>query len=363
MPRPSVLVVADFTGNLAKVERHVGPLTTVAEPTVVCVNALDGVEGVDFVTAPGIGIRPVDLLVMGAVALLEGLRGDYDAVGSFSLFPHGCIALVVGRLAGVPVHLGVIGGDVDVHASARYGPVVRRLFRRFDVLSVPGTSYRETLVRFGVDPGRVTILVNPIPATEFEPPGATADRPIDYLWVGRLSPEKDPLLFVETVALLRGDGERPRAVLVGDGPLRADVRRAVHERGLDDVVTLAGWVDDPVEYYRRARTFVLTSRREGLPLTLLEAMACGAVPVVTEVGNVRDVVGDDRGVVVPDRTAEALAEAIGSLDADPDRLAAMAANAPAVRERYSYRRASEDWRRVLSRAGVAVTGRERPVPA
>lgn len=370
---PSVLVVADFTGNLGKVDRHVGPLADVAEPTVVCVNAPD-VEGVRFVTSPAVGFRPLDLLVMGLVALLEGLRGDYDAVASFSLLPHGVIALATARLAGLPAHLGIIGGDVDVHAEARYGPAVRWLFRRFDVVSVPGTAYRDELVQFGVSPDRVAILVNPIPTDEFAPPapasdrpveGSPTERPIDYLWIGRLGPEKDPLLFVETVARLREEsadqGGDPRAVLVGDGPLRREVAAAVRERGLEDAVTLAGWIDDPAEYYRRARVFVLTSRREALPLTLLEAMACGAVPVVAEVGNVRDVVTDERGVVVPERTAGAFADAIRDLD--PDRLAAMAANVPAIRERYSYRAASEDWRRILARAGVAVPARERQAPA
>lgn len=375
MPKPSVLVVADFTGNLGKVERHVGPLARVAEPTVVCVNAPDDVEGVRFVTSPAVGFRPLDLLVMGFVALLEGIRGNYDAVASFSLLPHGIIALATARLAGGPAHLGIIGGDVDLHARARYGPAIRWLFRRFDVVSVPGTAYRDELVEFGVDPDRVAILVNPIPTDEFEPPNPAADRPIDYLWVGRLGAEKDPLLFVETVARLHEEGGRsdadarsddgadPHAVLVGDGPMRDVVAAAVRELDLTDVVTLTGWVDEPGEYYRRARTFVLTSRREALPLTLLEAMACGAVPVVPEVGNVRDVVAGDRGVVVDDRTAAALAGAIRDLERDPDRLAAMAERAPAVRERYSYRSASEDWRRVLARAGLDVPEQERATPA
>jgi glycosyltransferase involved in cell wall biosynthesis len=355
MTTPSVLVVADFWGNLEKVERHVGPLARVADPTMVCVSGGD-VEGLNVRTAPSIGYRPVDLLLMGLVVVLEAARGDYDAVASFSLLPHGVAALVVGRLSGLPVHLGIIGIDVDVHATAWYGPVVRWLLRRFDVLTVPGTTYRDQLAAMGVAPDRIAILVNPIPLDEYSPGPPDGERPIDYLWVGRFAPEKDPVLFVETLARLVDDDatpDDPTAVLLGDGPLADEVRRAVRRHGLESVVELPGWIDDPSTYYRRSRTFVLTSRREALPLTLLEAMASGVAPVVTRVGNVGDVASDGRTAVVADeRDPEALASAVRRLAVDPELRESIVENAAPATERYSYGAAAEDWTDVLAHVGI-----------
>lgn len=355
---PPVLVVADFTGNQGKATRHVGPLARVADPTLVCVNPPSAIDGVTIRTPPTVGVRPLDLLALSLFSLLECVRGDYAAVCSFSLFPYGCTALLAGRLAGVPAHLGIIGGDLDVHATARYGSVVRWLMGRFAVVSVPGDRSREALADLGVEPGTVAVLTNPIRPEAFPETPPTAHRPIDLLWVGRFSSEKDPLQFVDVVAeTVAAGADDLRAVMVGDGPERAAVESRIRRRGVADVVEVAGWVDEPGRYYRDAAVYVLTSDREGLPLTLVEAMASGVAPVVPDVGNVCEVAVDGTSaVVVPDGETAALSRAVERLLADEDRRVALAANATAVRDSCSYEAAAADWRRLLAAAGVAGVG-------
>ncbi|WP_424020002.1 glycosyltransferase (plasmid) [Halorientalis pallida] len=356
---PPVLVVADFTGNQGKAERHVGPLARVAAPTMVCVNPPSAIDGVSVETPPTVGFRPLDLLVLTLFAVIESVRGEYAAVCSFSLFPYGCTALVAGRLAGVPTHLGVIGGDIDVHATSRYGPVVRWLMSRFAVVSVPGAQSRAELEALGVTPGTVAVLTNPIRPAAFPATPPTADRLIDLLWVGRFSAEKDPLQFVDVVAEVAAaaDGEGVRAVMVGDGPLRDAVESRIRARSADASVELPGWVDDPGRYYRDAKVYVLTSDREGLPLTLVEAMASGVAPVVPAVGNVREVAVDGMSaVVVPDGGTAALSRAATELLRDEDRRLDLAESATAVRDTCSYEAAAVDWRRILAAAGVDECG-------
>lgn len=351
--RPSVLVVSDFTGNLAKVDRHLTPLSGVADVTNVCVNAPADTPELEFVTVPSTGVRPVDLLLMFVAACVEAVRGDYDAVASFSLLPHGCFALVVGRLAGAPTHLGIIGIDLDVHATARYGPVVRWLMRRFDAVSVPGSVSADELRGHGVREDRIVRLVNPLPEDGYGSPAADVEERYDLLWIGRFAPEKDPVRFVETVAELEERGRSVSAVMVGDGALGGTVRAAVERHGLADSVELAGWVDDPRSYYERSRLFLLTSERDALPLTLLEAMATGVVPVVTPVGNVPDVVEDGtNGHVATDGTPEEFATIAAALLDDPATYERLSEAAPAVRERYSTDALVDDWATVLRTMGI-----------
>jgi glycosyltransferase involved in cell wall biosynthesis len=358
--RPAVLVVSDFTGNLSKVDRHVTPLAAVADVTNVCVNAPDDCPELRFVTVPATGVRPLDLLVMFVAVCVEALRGDYDAVASFSLLPHGCFALVAGRLAGAPVHLGIIGIDLDVHATARYGPAVRWLMRRFDVVSVPGSVSARELRGHGVPDERVVRLVNPLPEDGYVSPASDRETRYDLLWVGRLAPEKAPLRFVEAVAALEARGRSVSAVVVGDGALREAVADAVERHGVADSVDLAGWVDDPREFYERSRLCLLTSERDALPLTLLEAMASGVVPVVTPVGNVPDVVDDgENGRVVREGTPEAFADVVGALLDDSETYDRMARAAPAVRDRYSTAALVEDWADVLRAMEVSTPEPER----
>ncbi len=401
---PAVLAVADFSGNPTKVERHLGPLAATADPTVVCTSTGDAdVDGLDALTVPDGGWRPLGLALMGLRALVAARRGDYDAVVSFSLLPHGCIALVAARLAGLPVHLGTIGADLDVHAESRYAPVVRALLRRFDVVSAPGSVHAARLESMGVE--RAVVLRNPVDVERFAPAGdgdggvvgdaaadttsgdattvddatadggavadasadamaandasgevsvrATTDGPeYDLLWVGRFSAEKDPLLFVRTVAALRERGRPVAAAMVGDGPMGDEVRAAVERRGLEDAIALPGWVDDPSGWYRRAQTFVLTSRRDALPLTLVEAMASGVAPVAPPVGNVPDLVADGETGVLADRDPANLADAVAGLLDDDERRARLARAAAAVGAEHSLDAAAGDWDDVLVALGV-----------
>ncbi len=350
---PSILVVADFPEKIGRTERHVKPLAASADVTMVCIEPTEDVPDVAFASVPSTGIRPLDLLLMFARALLEGVRDDYDGVASFSLFPHGCFALVVGRLCGVPTHLGIIGIDLDVHAKAWYGSVTVALLRRFDAVSVPGTVYARELAELGVPARTVERLVNPIPETGYDPVPPTAEKAYDYLWVGRFAPEKDPVLFVETVAELVDDDPDATAVMLGDGRLRPEVERAIADRGLSDNVHLAGWVDDPRAYYADARVLVLTSRRDALPLTLLEAMTSGVVCVAPTVGNVPDLIDDGRnGLLVPNPTPSEFARAAKRLEREPGLYERLARAAPEISDEFSPETAAEDWRSILVTMGV-----------
>lgn len=344
--RPSVLVVYGPT-NPSKIERHVGPLADVAETTIVCFGEGDPVDGIDYLTVPTFGIRLLGLLLLVVRAVLEAIRGDYDAVVSFSLFPHGLAALLGGKLSGTPVHLGILGIDLDHHAQATYAPIVSWLFRRFDAISVPGEAHRQQLHELGVSPTGTAVLANAIDVEQFTPGPADGKR-YDVLWLGRLGEEKNPLAFVDAVARLRDAGLQFDAAMVGDGPLGPTVRARVDAFDLHDTLELVGWVDETAPYYRRADTFVLTSHRDALPLSLVEAMAAGVVPVAPRVGNVGDVVDhEENGLLIDEADAESVAAAVRRLLEDDDLRESLATDGSAVREAYSYDAASDDWRTIL----------------
>lgn len=350
----SVLVVADHP-NPEKIDRHYGPLAdVVGETTMACVDGAGAVDDIAFLEVPTLGYRLLGLPLVFLVALVEALRGDYDAVVSISLVPYGTFALLVGRLTGTPVHLGIIGADLDSHAEAWYGAVPRALFRQFDAVSVPGTAHVDRLAAAGVDRDRIAVLTNTVDAETYRPPAGDGERDVDCLWIGRFSDEKRPRLFVEALARLRARGVDCTALMVGDGDQLDATRALAAERGLADTVEFTGWVEDPLAYYHRTRAYVLTSRREGVPLTLLEAMATGVVPVVPPVGSVPDVVDDGRNGLVVDRpTPKRLADALETLLTDDECWQELSDAATAVRETHSYDAAREDWRRILGILGVA----------
>jgi glycosyltransferase involved in cell wall biosynthesis len=138
--------------------------------------------------------------------------------------------------------------------------------------------------------------------------------------VARLSPEKDIATLLGAVALAAREHPPLRLEIAGDGPLRAELEAEASALGIADRVTFLGEVGDVPALLWRASLLALSSRTEGIALTLLEAMARGLPVVATAVGGNPEVVEDGRtGLLVPPGDSQALARAIVELIGDPER--------------------------------------------
>ena len=121
---------------------------------------------------------------------------------------------------------------------------------------------------------------------------------------------------MSAVALLpRGSVELQ---ILGDGPQRRTIEAQIEQLGLEDIVELVGAVDDVPERLAAADIFVLSSRSEGLPISVLEAMAAGLPVVATDVGGIHEMISDDGAQLVgPPGDPRALANSIACLIDDP----------------------------------------------
>ncbi|HEX2268671.1 MAG TPA: glycosyltransferase [Pyrinomonadaceae bacterium] len=135
--------------------------------------------------------------------------------------------------------------------------------------------------------------------------------------VGRLTEIKNHKMFLNSVARLKADERRRmRFVVIGDGSLRQSLESQARSLGLGTDVIFAGGRKDPEYFYPALDIVALTSRNEGTPLTLIEAMANARPVVATSVGGVVDLLGDGRGICVPSGDEEAFAAALSRLAAD-----------------------------------------------
>lgn len=354
--RSAVLVIAglgiwvDGAPKTGKIETHIYPIADAAdEVSFVCTGpTADRTDGITYHQVAPSRWKPFTLLRQFLVALRLAVVRDYDLVASFALVPYGIFALLTGALSRTPAHLGIIGSDLDVHAQARYGPAVAWLFRRFDVVSVAGDDFRDRLTDLGVPRERIFTVLHPV-SSEFSAESRRPDPEYDILWLTRMSEEKAPLLFVDVLAELRDRGVPYTAALVGSGPLEGEVRAAVDRAGLDGRVDVPGWAENPVEYYRNARTYVLTSEREMLPLTLVESMLVGVPPVAPSVGAIPEVLDDGQnGLLVADRSPTTYADAIETLLTEETTYARLASNTTAVESKLSYDAVAESWESILA---------------
>jgi glycosyltransferase involved in cell wall biosynthesis len=142
------------------------------------------------------------------------------------------------------------------------------------------------------------------------------------LTIGRIDVEKNPLLVVDVLAELeRRQPDRFSLTWIGRGPLEDEVRARAKSLGVDDRLTLRGYVPfgpELLNLYRDADLFLHVSWTEGVPQVLVEALACGTPIVATAVGGVASALdGGKAGLLVPPGDAIALADAIESLIDDP----------------------------------------------
>jgi glycosyltransferase involved in cell wall biosynthesis len=201
------------------------------------------------------------------------------------------------------------------------------------------------LVRSGVPAGRVHRIRNawsPIGsvfdrAHARERLGLPPDGPV-VGWAGRLSREKAPDILLDALGLMR-DGA-PLTVFVGDGREAAALKDRTVALGLEGKVRWAGRVDGAAALLPAFDVFVLSSRTEGTPIVLFEAMAAGVPVIATRVGGVPDVVSGAEALLVPSENPAELAAALRSVLADP---AGSAARAAAARVRLARDFAEGPW--------------------
>ena len=143
-------------------------------------------------------------------------------------------------------------------------------------------------------------------------------------WVGRLSFEKGPDLFVEALARTT---EQVHGVVVGDGPMREQMQQLARDRGVAHRLHFTGLRPRASRYLAAFDVLALTSRTEGTPMVLLEAMWAGVPIVATAVGGVPDVLRDGDALLCPSADVPALGVAITRLTGDPLFAATLAAHA------------------------------------
>jgi len=185
--------------------------------------------------------------------------------------------------------------------------------------------------RAGIRADKVICIANGIDAAAFATPRTALRRrpllggfaPPDTLLIGnvaRLDKVKDQAGLLAAFKLLceqAGQETACRLIIVGEGPEHAELQRRIEQLGLTQRVRLLGNRSDVAELLAECDVFVLSSIAEGMPVTLMEAMASGLPVVATEVGGVASVVEHGvTGTLVPAGDPRALAEALGGYMAD-----------------------------------------------
>lgn len=286
-------------------------------------------------------VRIVDLRARRVLTSLPGLvryfRRERPRAMLSALNHANAIALLARRLA---------GGDTRIVVSERShlsvslcGPIslrgrampwfMRRTYPWADgVVAVSAGVADDLAATISLPRDSITVIHNPVVTDDML---AHANAPLNHPWfapgappvivgVGRLAPEKDFAVLIRAFARVR-ESRAAKLVILGEGELRTELEEQIRAQRLDGAIALPGFQPNPLPYMRRAALFVLSSRLEGLPNALIQAMACGTPVVSTDCpsGPAEILEGGKWGRLVQVGEVDALADAMLATLNETDR--------------------------------------------
>jgi glycosyltransferase involved in cell wall biosynthesis len=293
--------------------------------------------------ARGVGVRALPAGGGGLAGTARRFAAALDALAPELVHSHGYKPDVMLALPGVARRATRVATCHNWFGSgakdALYEWLDKRCLRGFDAVVAVSAEVGARLARAGVAARRLAVVANGI---DFAPPpafergrerarlGCRAGDAL-LLRVGRLSPEKGNDVLLEAFARLPA-GRAARLAFVGDGPGRVALEADIAARGLGGRVSILGFRDDLAALLLAADAFVISSRTEGLPISLLEAMALGCPVVSTAVGEVPRVAPHGEAALIADvGSAASLAAMLAAVLEDP---AAARVRAAAAHARY-----------------------------
>lgn len=238
--------------------------------------------------------------------------------------PAGASAWLLNRLTGVPYVLTAHLGDVPGGTPEKTGKWFKWVFpftppiwkRAAAVVAVSEFTRQLALKSYPVEVG---VIPNGVDLQKIDPGMITLNDPPRIVFAGRFMQQKNPLQIIRTLSTLKD--LRWNCVLIGDGPLRQDMEGEIKAHGLEDRITLTGWIppEAVLDWYARSDIMFMPSLSEGLPVVGVQALAMGLALVLSRAGgNVELIEQGKNGYLVDVRDVSGYEQSLRKLLSDPE---------------------------------------------
>lgn len=272
----------------------------------------------------------------------------------YHIVPYGFFAALVGIITNTHYVIAQTGLTIQSLSSNWYlRKLLYWIFKKSLQVNCPGyasvmfwqASYPDIQSKF-------VVLHSTIDTDNYKP-GNDIKKKYDFIVLGRLAPIKRIDLIIRAYdEMIRNHNfdNFPRLVIVGSGPEELKLKNLVSQLNLNHLVTFTGFIENPVILLQQSRFLVMSSVSEGLPTAMMQAMACGVIPVTNLVGNISDLVAANKTGVVhsgqnPEDICEALKNALAIQDTE---LSIMKQAAREIIVRYhSHEQATKKWANLL----------------
>jgi glycosyltransferase involved in cell wall biosynthesis len=247
---------------------------------------------------------------------------SYDVVHAHShLFFSTVICALARKFRSTPLVVtnhGLVSQTAPGWLQRLYLPTIGKwVFRTADAIICYTETERDQVVGLGVSPGKIHVIHNGIDTSVFVPSNSSSPKK-QILWIGRFTPGKGVEYLLKGFGAFSREFPDYTLMMIGRGPLRDDFTRMIQEMDLEDKVVLRDFIPNKElpGLYQDSSLFILPSLEEGVPRTILEAMACGRPVICTALPQLVDIVSGC-GVLVPPADDGAVADALSALVSDP----------------------------------------------
>lgn len=261
--------------------------------------------------------------------IIYSIKYRPDYINGYQLIPKGINGFIAAKVTGTKCIISSVGGIPEIETYFKNQKLWKRInlfiLKHADLVTTKGKVINDYLIRHGVRSENIFIFNGSIDQNKYFPiPSEKKD--IDILFAGDFSPLKGPDRIVEILLIVKRAFPKLSAVLIGGGTMHSLIVRRIEKLSLGPDIRVLPYSDHPEEYFRRAKLLLMPSISEGVASAMLEAMACGCVPIVSNVGCTKEAAENlVNSIVIDDwNDITAFADAAIALLRRPDDRASLA---------------------------------------
>jgi len=228
--------------------------------------------------------EPLQLLAYSILYKPDYINGIYT-------LPCGLESLIISKIIRCKSIISVIGGEIEIKTYYKFTSFWENfnlwMLRNCDIVTTTGSKVTNFLIDNSISKNKIFEYPGSVDTLRFNFKNYN-EKDIDILFVGTFRRLKGPDRVLKIVYNLLGYFPNIKSCFLGNGYLYNTIKEEVKSLHMENNVSIIGYVNNPEQYYQRSKVLIMPSRSEGLSMAMLEAMSCGCVPVVSNVGNMTD---------------------------------------------------------------------------
>lgn len=235
----------------------------------------------------------MNILVTPIVLAYYIYKYDCKYIISYHIIPYAFIASIASIITRIPYFICQTGLMIQSYSKNKIlWFVLDYVIKKSKKLCVPGSLSKKFWESKDVPVSKILCLHSTINTEKYKSDDASTIS-YDFIYVGRFSPEKNLTLLIEAFDIVKKEFTKCKMLMIGDGPELCLVKNLSIANNVSSSISFMGYQDDVLSYLKSSRFIVLTSKTEGLPCAIMEAMSTGVIPITTDVGNLSDIVIDN----------------------------------------------------------------------